>query len=472
MLRKRKDVMNDLQSRSYWLGLDTYTSEAPLAEDLRVDVALVGGGFTSLWTAYLLLKADPGLQVAILEAHAVGYGASGRNGGFAMTLVHRTLTHLAAYVGDAEARKIYLAAKAAIDHLNETVVAEAIACDYQPNGLLTLSNTPPQDRLIHSEMETAHRLGLEDDFAFLDRDAAQAQIHSDKIRCAFREDACTLVNPARLARGLKEVVRRLGARVYEGTPVSAWEERADGVVLTTPGGVVTAGRALVAGNAYATAWKPTRESVLPFYSYICLTRPLTEAEWERIGWRGREGAEDRRLGLHYFRPTIDGRILWGGRDPVFHPDGPKAAYDRDEAVFARMRESFVWFFPQLQEVPFTHRWGGAIGVTGNFMPAVGWFDERRRRVAFAYGYNGHGVAISNLAAHVVADLFAGRQSAWTDLSFVGRPPENLGPHFIRDPLVRMTVKAQIRADDEERETKEPLVLRLLNKVTGADIKVT
>ena len=464
--------MQDLATRSYWLGLDAYTPNPPLDGDARADVALVGGGYSSLWTAYLLLRENPGLDVAILEKSAIGYGASGRNGGFAMTLVHRTLSHLAEYVGDAEARKIYLAAKQAVEHIDKTVVAEAIECDLQPNGCLTISNTPPQDRVIERELETAGRLGLEGDFEYLDRDAARARLHSERIRCGFREEACSLVNPARLARGLKRVVERLGARVYEGTPVSGWEERADGVTVQTPRGAVRAERALVAGNAYATAWKPTRESVLPFYTYICLTRPLSDAEWERVGWAGREGVEDRRVGLHYFRPTVDGRILWGGRDPAFHPDGPKAAYDRDERIFGRMRESFEWFFPQLRDVPFEHCWGGPIGITGNFLPSVGWFDPARRRVAFAYGYNGHGVAITNVAAHAVADLFAGRESEWTDLWFVGRRPANLGPHFVRDPLVRRTVQAQIRADDEEREIREPLALRVLNRFTGTDLKNT
>ena len=463
--------MKDLQSRSYWLGLDDYTPNERLAADLHADVALVGGGFTSLWAAYLLLQERPGLDVVLLEARAVGYGASGRNGGFAMTLVHRTLSHLATYVGDDEARKIYLAAKQAVEHLTRTAETESIPCDLQPNGLITLSNTPPQDRIIHDEIATAQRLGLEDDFELLDRDAARERIHSERIRCALREDACTLVNPARLARGLKRVVERLGARVFEGTPVDAWAERRGDVVLRTPGGTVTADRALVAGNAYATSWKPTRGSVLPFYSYICLTRPLSAHEWESVGWSGREGAEDRRAGLHYFRPTIDGRILWGGRDPVFHPDGPKALYDRDEFVFRRMRESFEWFFPQLRDVAFEHRWGGPIAVTGNFMPAVGWFDDSLRRAAFAHGYNGHGVAISNLAAHAVADLFSGRASAWSDLWFVGRRAPHLGPRIIRDPLVRRTVRAQIQADDEERVIGEPLAVRALNRITGADLKI-
>jgi glycine/D-amino acid oxidase-like deaminating enzyme len=465
-------TFHDLATRSYWLSLDEYTPNPPLHGDVRADVALIGGGFTSLWTAYLLLKESPGLDVVLLESSAIGYGASGRNGGFAMTLVHRTLSHLAAQVGDDAARCIYLAAKQAVEHIGKTVASESIDCDAQPNGLITLSDSAPQDRIIHEELETAQRLGLGGDFAFLDREAARERIHSDRIRCAFYEEACTLVNPARLARGLARVVERLGARIFEGTRVEAWEEHSDGVVIQTPGGRVRAERALVAGNAYSTAWTPTRGAMLPFYSYICLTRPLCPTEWESVAWDGREGAEDRRVGLHYFRPTVDGRILWGGRDPVFQPDGPRAVHDRDERVFGRLRESFDWFFPQLREVPFEHRWGGAIAVTGDFMPAVGWFDDARRRGAFAYGYNGHGVAISNLAAHAVADLFAGRESEWTDLWFVRRRPLQLGPRWLRDPLVRRTVEAQIRADDEERQAKEPLALRVLNRVTGANLKNT
>lgn len=461
--------MEDLATRSYWLSLDEPAPRPALDCELRADVVLVGGGFTGLWTAYLLLKARPELDVVVLEANAIGYGASGRNGGFAMTLVHRTLSHLAAYVGDAEARKIYLAAKQSVEHLNKTVAAEGIACDLQPTGLLTLSDSPPQDRIIEAELEAARRLGVDDDFTYLDADAARERIHSERIRCAFREEHCTLVNPARLARGLAQAVERLGGRIFEGTTVQDWTEHADHVALRTARGQVRADRMLAGGNAYSSAWKPTRGSVLPFYSYICLTRPLSEEEWSRVGWAGREGAEDRRVSLHYFRPTVDGRILWGGRDPAFHPDGPKSVYDRDERIFTRMRESFEWFFPQLRDVPFDWRWGGPIAVTGNFLPAVGWFDPDRRRAAYAYGYNGHGVAITNTAAHAVADLFLERESEWTDLWFVGRRAPELGPRLVRDPLVRRTVAAQIKADDEGRGG-EPLVLRLLNKLTGADLK--
>lgn len=455
---------DDLQTRSFWLSLDPYTPGSPLPGDARFDVAIVGGGFTGLWAAYLLLKRQPGLTLAVLEANAVGYGASGRNGGFAMPLVHRSLTHLARQVGDGAAKDIYVAAERSVEHINEVVAAEEIACDLQPNGLVTVSNAPQQDRSIHADVETAARLGLEGDIRFLDRDAAQAAVRSERIRCGLRERACSLINPARLARGLKRVVEGLGARVYEGTAVRDWEEHPDRVLLRTGRGTVTADRALLGGNAYSTAWKATRGTLLPFYTYICLTRPLSDAEWKRVGWEGREGVEDRRVSLHYFRPTVCGRILWGGRDPTFHPDGPKPAYDRDEAIFRRMRESFDWFFPQLSEVPFEWRWGGPIAITASFLPYVGWLDPSRRRVAYAYGYNGHGVAISHLAAHAVADLFRDRRSEWTDLSFVGPRPPSLGPRLLRNPLVRHTLRAQIRADDGESPPREPLLLRFLSRL--------
>jgi glycine/D-amino acid oxidase-like deaminating enzyme len=465
--------VQDLATRSFWLGLDPYTPSPPLAGEERCDVAILGGGFTGLWTAYLLLKENPGIRVRVLEANAVGWGASGRNGGFAMALVHRTLAELAGSVGDVEARRTWLVARHAVAHVAETVRAEGIACDLEATGLLGLSTHPVQDRAVELEVETAQRLGL-GGFSLLDGATLRERLRSERIRCGFREDLCLLLNPARLVRGLKSAVEALGGHVHEGTTVSAWEEGDDAVEIHTPRGRLRADRALAAGNAWAATWQATRDTVLPFYSYVCLTRPLRAAEWESVGWSGREGVEDRRPDLHYcFRPTADGRILWGGRDPVLRPDSPseasgpvpRPAYDR-EATFRHLREAFEWFFPQLAEVPFEHVWGGPIAVTASLLPAVGFVDEARRRVAFAHGYNGHGVAISNLAAHVVVDLFAGRATEWSELSFVGRGPAGLGPHFVRDPLERITLRALLRAEDGG--APQPLALRALERLTRSE----
>ena len=458
--------MSDLQTRSYWLGMDEYTANAPLGGDVEVDVAIVGGGFTGLWSAYLLLEENPDLRVALLEAHAIGYGASGRNGGFCMTKVHNSLRELAEMVGDEEARKIHVAATHAVENITHVIQREPIACDLQPNGLLMVSTNEVQDTRLERELETVARLGLESDYTRFDRAQAQEQLHSERVRLGYREHRGTLINPARLARGLKNAVETRGARVYEETPVSDWEERTEGVVLRTPQGTVRADRAIVGGNAYGTQWKPTRRRLLPFYTYISLTRPLSDDEWSRVGWKGREGVEDFRASIHYFRPTIDGRILWGGRDATFNPDGPKAKYDSDARCFRRLRESFVWFFPQLADVPFEHEWGGPIALTGHSIPGAGWIDPSSRKVAFAYGYNGHGVAITHVAARAIVDLFADRKSEWTDLWFVGRPPPDSGPPGrLRNAIAQMSLRAVIRADDEGREVRTPLPIRLLTRLS-------
>jgi glycine/D-amino acid oxidase-like deaminating enzyme len=455
--------MSDLATRSYWLGLDAYTANPLLGGDTEVDVAIVGGGFTGLWTAYLLLAEEPDLRVAVFEANAVGYGASGRNGGFCMTKVHNSLSDLAEVVGDDEARKIHCAATRAVDSVADITEREGIACDLERNGLLMVSTNAVQDRKVERELETIARLGLEDDYTAFDRVQAQDRLHSERVRLGYREHHGSVLNPARLVRGLKTAVERLGGTVYEGTAVAEWEEHTGGVVLRTPHGSVRADRAVVGGNAYGTRWAPTRRRVLPFYTYISLTRPLTDKEWGRVGWKGREGVEDFRVSIHYFRPTSDGRILWGGRDALFQPDGPNAEYDSDASCFRRLRESFEWFFPQLTDVPFEHEWGGPIALTGHSIPGVGWLDRSSRKVAFAHGYNGHGVGITHVAARALVDLFAGRESEWTNLWFVGRPPPDNGPPgFVRDAIVRMTVRAAIRADEEGRELRTPLAIRLMN----------
>jgi glycine/D-amino acid oxidase-like deaminating enzyme len=449
-----------LASRSYWLGLDTYAPDPPLEGEHRADVAIVGGGFSGLWAAWHLLEADPGLSVAVIEASAVGYGASGRNGGFAMTLLHRSLAELVAAVGPEQARALHRAAAESVSAIAQVCEKQDIQADLQPNGLLTVSNASFQDGLVRSEFETAQRLGL-GGIAFLERDQIQAEIHSQTLRCAVREESCTLLNPARLVRGLKAALVRRGACVFEGTPMERLEPEPDGIRVVTPRGGIRARRVLLAANAYGARMASLRSWLLPFYSYILLSEPLSEAQWSRIGWRGREGLEDRRTFLHYARPTRDGRLLWAGRDAPYRPAGPDPRYDRDERVFRRLEETFAWTFPQLADLRFTHRWGGPIAVTARFLPAVGWLE--RGRVAYAFGYSGHGVAITHLAGRAVSDLLLERDTELTRLALVERPPVGLGPRWLRDPLVRLTTWLSQRQDDGKGRVRPPLLLRLLDR---------
>jgi glycine/D-amino acid oxidase-like deaminating enzyme len=457
-------MVEDLATRSYWLSLDPYEPNPPLEGDVETDVAIVGGGFTGLWTAYHLLKADPGMTVAILDANAIGYGASGRNGGFAMTLIHRSLAGLVYAVGPEHAKALHHAAEQSVRGIERVCAEEGIQADLQPNGLITVSNNPLQDNVIRRDVETAQRLGI-GGITYLDRHAVQSAVHSETFRCGMREATCTLLNPARLARGLKRVVERLGARIYEDTPMTCLAPSDRDVAVVTPRGRVVAQRVVLAANAYSSRIPHLRRYVMPFYSYILLSEPLTAEQWARVGWAGREGMEDRRVFLHYFRPTIDGRLLWAGRDAPYHPDGPHPRYDRDDHVFRRLEETFAWTFPQLHDVRFEYRWGGPIGVTGEFLPLVGWL--KGERIAYAFGYNGHGVAITHLASRAIRDLILDRDSDERRLAIVNRKPVDLGPALLRDPLVRATVKYQLRRDDEGRELPPPLLARLMQRLASA-----
>lgn len=455
--------MEDLATRSYWLGLDAYEPGPPLRGDMEADIVIVGGGFTGLWTAYHLLKADPGLTVVVLESSAVGYGASGRNGGFAMTLVHRSLQTLVDVVGRESALAIHRAAEETIHGIESVCAEEKIDADLMPNGLLTVSNTPLQDEHIRREVEAAQKLGIES-IRYLERDEIQARVHSETFRCAIEEDACLLVNPARLVRGLKEAVISAGGRVFEQTPMEELSQADGQVTVRTPGGSVRAKRGLLAANAYSSRIPELRGRVMSFYSYILLSEPLSDEQWRRIGWEGREGMEDRRTFLHYFRPTVDGRILWAGRDAPYRPDGPDPRYDRDDRVFRRLEETFQWTFPQLDDVKFEYRWGGPVGITATFLPGAGWLEGHR--VAYAFGYNGHGVAITNLLAMAVRDLILEQDTEFTRLALVGRKPLSLGPRLIRDPIVRAQSDYLLRQDDAGRALKPPLLVWLARRLFG------
>jgi glycine/D-amino acid oxidase-like deaminating enzyme len=454
-------MVQDLATRSYWLGLDEYEPDAPLEGEMQADVVIVGGGYSGLWTAYHLLKADPGMTVIVIEGSAVGYGASGRNGGFAMTLLHRSLQDLVDAVGADEAKALHLGSAEAVRNISTVCEAEGISADLQPNGLLTVANNPLQDEHIQREFETAQRLGLSG-FTFLEKDEIQAAVHSETFRGALREETCTLLNPARLARGLKEAVIRAGGRVFEQTPMDSFDEAAGAVTVATPKGKITAQRALLATNAYSSRIPGLSKHVMPFYSYILLSEPLTEEQWSRVGWEGREGMEDRRVFLHYFRPTVDGRLMWAGRDAPYRPNGPDPKYDRDDRVFKRLEESFAWTFPQLSDVKIEHSWGGPIGVTGTFVPCAGWL--KGERVAYAFGFNGHGVSNTALVAMAMRDLILERDTDYTRLAIIGKKPVDLGPRLLRDPMVRASIDYQLRQDDTGRIVKPPLLARLMERM--------
>ncbi len=444
---------SDWKTRSFWTETADYMPTSALEGPTSADLVIVGGGYTGLHTALNAKALEADLDIVVIDADVCGYGGSTRNGGFAMTMYGRGLADLARDVGDENAARLHAAQADALEDLEAFCQRESIDADIRNPGCFTVSNGPEQDARIDAELAAAERLGL-DGFDYFDRAAIETELHSDWLRCGIFEASCRLVNPAKLVWGLRDAAMRRGIRIFESTPalsVQTPDKRVGpshdaGVVVHTPGGRIDAQRGLVATNSYTSALPELRRYLITFYAYIILTEPLTDEQWERIGWQSRAGFEDRRTFHHYFRPTVDGRILWGGRDAPYVKGGPDPRWDRHPANFARLEDTFRTAFPQLGEVGFQYRWGGPIAGTARFLPFVGWAGHGRR-LAYAAGYTGHGVGPSALMGATLADLLTERRSERTDLVFVRKKPMRFPPEWLRAPVVGSSARLMQAADD-------------------------
>ena len=429
----------------FWMSRGDYDPQPRLDGDRRCDVVVMGGGFTGLWTAIGLKEADPGVEVTVLEGEVAGFGASGRNGGFAMTMVGRNLHDLVRKVGPARARATHLAMRETLREMEEFCGKEGIDAQVTNPGLLTVSNGPEQDVRIRHDLEAAARLGL-DDFHELSGPDVRELVHSDRLRCGHLEDDSLLVDPAALTRGLRDAALRRGVRICEQTPVTHLQETADGVVAETPFGTVGADRAVIATNAYAHAIPELRRYVFTVFAHIVVTEPLSDEQWARVGWERRMGVEDKRIMPHFHRPTPDGRILWGGRDAPVARRGPDARRERTPGVYARLEETFRWTFPQLHDVAVTAGWAGPVCGTVNCFATAGWLGERER-IAYSVGYAGHGVGPSHLSSKILRDMLLGRSSALLELPMVTKRPVPLPPVALRWPFLHAAQRFLQRADD-------------------------
>jgi glycine/D-amino acid oxidase-like deaminating enzyme len=279
------------------------------------------------------------------------------------------------------------------------------------------------------------------------------------------EDDSLLVDPAALARGLRDAAARRGVRIYELTPVDAVEEvGAHGVRAVTPFGTVHADRALIATNAYASEVPELRRLIFTIYAHIILTEPLTDEQWSAVGWQRRMGIEDKRIMPHFHRPTPDGRILWGGRDAPISTRPPTPARDRDEGIFARLEETFRWSFPQLTEVRIDRGWAGPVCGTLNCVASAGFLGRRQRGI-YALGYAGHGVGPSHLMGKICRDLLTSTSSDLFDLPMVSSRPRSLPPGPLRPAWLATSrwLQRALQAADDTGSDRGPLV-RLALKV--------
>ena len=445
---------------SYWLTTgDPGPLRPPLRGDSRADVAIVGAGFTGLWTAIRLLDTDPALRVVVLEADRVGWGASGRNGGFcASSLTHGLANALLHFPDEVDA--LEREGVANLSGLVEFVRAERIDCELEPTGTLDVAVAPYQVDELRKYAELAVRHGIAAEL--LDREGIQSTVRSPRWLAGVRTppDRCVLVNPAKLAWGLAAAAERRGARIAERSRVLRLGRRAAGVrVEIGGGGVVEASNVVVATSAYSGWLRRLVPLFVPVYDYVVVTEPLTPAQREAVGWRGREGMSDAGNQFHYFRQTADHRILWGGYDAIYHPGNRVVpGHDRRAATFDLLERQFVEAFPQLRGIRFDHRWGGAIDTTTRFTVTFG--ETMGGRVHYALGYTGLGVGSSRWAAGIVRDRLLRPDSPLLGLRFVRSAPVPIPPEPIRTPAVELMRREVIRADDHEG--RRSLLLRALD----------
>ncbi|EMY32889.1 FAD-dependent oxidoreductase [Arthrobacter crystallopoietes BAB-32] len=428
----------------FWLDDPARPDPLPaLAADTATDLAVVGGGYSGLWTALMAKERDPGRRVVLLEGRRIGWAASGRNGGFC----EASLTH-----GDANGQK-HLPQEAArlrelgqenLEQLAAAVARYGIDCGFEWTGTLSVATAEHQVQWLRDEE------GQDPDIVFLDQEAVRKEVGSPLFRAGLWDRKGTaMLNPARLAWGLQRACLAAGVEIFEHTPVRGLRNSGSAVELRTDGGTVTAEQVALATNVFPSLLRRTRLHTVPVYDYALMTGPLGAEQLRAIGWHNRQGLADLDNRFHYYRLATDPdggtRILFGGYDAVYHYGRRlRPEYEQREATFTRLAAHFFATFPQLEDAKFTHQWGGAIDTCSRFFPFFS--TAHGGRVAFAAGYTGLGVGATRFGANVMLDLLAGTPTERTELAMVRRKPLPFPPEPLAWLGIKTTTAALIRAD--------------------------
>jgi glycine/D-amino acid oxidase-like deaminating enzyme len=434
-----------------------------LTEDIDVDVCIVGGGFTGLWTARSLALADPTLRLAVLEREVAGYGASGRNGGWCSALFATSDAALARRHGLEAMRAMRRAMQQTVDEVGAAAAADGIDCHFAKGGTVNLVRSEAQGDRARAEVAEARSLGFgEEDLRWLDAAETTALVDADGVLGSTYTPHCAALHPALLARGLADSVERRGVRIYEHTAVSDIQPRR----VTAPGGTVRAAVVVRAIEAWTATLPGSRRDLVPVYSLMVATEPLGDGFWDSVGLQTRSTFADHRHMIIYGQRTADGRIAFGGRGAPYHyGSAVRPTFDVDPDVHALLRQTVIELFPALSEARFTHSWGGPLGIPRDWHSSVGF--DRATGLAWAGGYVGDGVATTNLAGRTLADLITGRDTELTRLPWVG----HRSPPWEPEPLRWLGVNAGLWtmkwADrSEERRGRPSRMAEAMGRLLG------
>jgi len=457
------------ERRAWWLR-EALAAEAPsqltpsLFGDVSADVAIVGGGYTGMWTAYFLGEMAPDARIVLLEADICGGGPSGRNGGF----LHgwwEYLPYLAERYGEEDALRIAQASDEVVDGIGEWCERHAVDAWFTPAGYLRVNAFPKERNDWASTLAALERMGAPGQLRHFDRPLVQQMCASPAFGDGVFMPSAATVQPALLARGMRRVLIERGVEIHERTPVLRLDAGSRGARLTTPRGTVSADRAVLAVNAWGAGWPGFRTRMLAWGSYIILTEPIPD-RLAALNWTGGEAIADSRFTISYFRTTRDGRIAFGaGVGSAGYGGRIGPVFTGDHRAIERVAANFRHCFPMLADVRIDDAWGGPIDITADRFPEIGAIHGGR--VLYAHGFAGNGVGPARLAGRILAARIAGGGDPIAFLPLVGRRQRFLPPEPFRWIGARAIREALIRQDDALDAGRRPGILtRLVASLPG------
>ena len=444
-------VSKNLNSLWRDVAINDAAPREKLSSDIETDVAIIGAGFSGLWTAYYLKKLMPNSRIVIIDANEVGFGASGRNGGWCSGFMPNSIDELAELHGREAAIEMYRQSFATLDEIESVLVNENIDCDFHRGGTICGATNSVQASRVTSGITKFHDFGFtEDDIRQLSQTEVEHRINISNLQLASYTPHCAVIHPAKLVDGLARVVEKLGVKIYENSPVTQYQS---GSIKTNH---VTCRAQLIirATEGFTSSIKTHRRILAPLYSYMIATSPLTESQLQTLGWKNRETYHDARNMIIYCQLTADKRIAFGGRGAPYHfASRVKPSYNTHPLIHEKICNSMREIFEKIGDLEITHKWGGPLGVPRNWNPSVN-FDARSGLGSLG-GYVGDGVAASNLAARTMAHLIAEDNHELTQLCWANNQSRKWEVEPLRYFGINGLLKISESMDAYESKTNSP-----------------
>ncbi len=449
-----------IESACYWLAGLPPREVTSLEGRREADIVVIGAGLTGLWTAIFLKRLAPERQVAVVEQGIAAFGASGRNAGMLSETVDHSHALAIQHFGMEEARRLVRLGESNVSELLAFIAERKIDCAWEPTGRLMVALTPAQVEDGRRSVEVAAELGV-DSFRLLSEEEVRGEVHSPLYRGAVAVRRGGILDPAKFTDGLRQEAERLGVTVYERSVVNRLQR--DGSLMRVVGerGELRTPRVLLATSAYTHHLLPrVLFRFIPLYDYILVSEPLSAVQWEEIGWRNRQGITDGRTFFNYYRPTADGRVLWGTSEAAYYGGNRvDPSCDHSPAHYESLEASWRRHFPDLAGLRWEYRWGGAICSTTRLTPYFG--HAYGGKVTYGLGFTGHGLGSTRIAGRILAHMALERPSELLQSALVTRPPFPYPPEPLRGLAVRTVTRALRRVDQGE---PPGLMLRILDRL--------